>query len=175
GGVGLLLVQLAKAKGATVLGTCSTAEKAERVRAAGADHVIRYTETDFQPEVMDRTGGVGVSVVYDSVGRDTFRDSLDALRPRGTLVLFGQSSGKVEPFDPALLAGGGSLYLTRPSLRDYARDAEEVRWRGGDVLAAIRDDALDVRIHQVLPLEDAAEAHRLLEGRKTSGKLLLEV
>lgn len=175
GGVGLLLVQLAKRRGATVIGTCSTEEKAERVRAAGADHVIRYTEQDFQPEVMRLTGGAGATVVYDSVGRATFAGSLDSLRPRGTLALFGQSSGKVEPFDPGRLASRGSLYLTRPSLGHYARDAEEVRWRGGEVLDAVREGALDVRIHDILPLPEAAAAHRLLEGRATSGKLLLAV
>ena len=173
GGTGLLLVQLAHRLGATVVGTCSSAEKAERVRAAGADHVVRYTETPFQPEVMRITDGAGATVVYDSVGRATFMDSLDSLRPRGTLVLFGQSSGKVEPFDPALLAAGGSLYLTRPSLADYTRDADEVAWRGGELMGDVADGELDVRIHATLPLADAPEAHRLLEGRKTSGKLLL--
>ena len=173
GGTGLLLVQIAKGLGATVIGTCSTEEKAERVRSAGGDHVIRYTETDFQPEVMRLTDGRGATVVYDSVGKSTFRDSLKSLRPRGMLVLFGQSSGKVEPFDPSVLASRGSLYLTRPSLRDYARDAEEVRWRGGELMERVEAGGLDVRIHDVLPLEEAAEAHRLLEGRKTSGKVLL--
>lgn len=175
GGVGLLLVQLAKRQGATVIGTCSTEEKAERVRAAGADHVIRYTETPFQPEVMRLTDGLGASVVYDSVGRTTFRHSLDSLRPRGYLVLFGQSSGKVEPFDPALLAAGGSLFLTRPSLADYAADREEVEWRGGELLALVEDGSLEVRVHDVLELDDAPRAHRMLEGRETSGKVLLAV
>ncbi|HUE77344.1 MAG TPA: quinone oxidoreductase [Longimicrobiales bacterium] len=173
GGVGLLLVQLAKRQGATVIGTCSTEEKAERVRAAGADHVIRYTETPFQPEVMRLTDGLGASVVYDSVGRTTFRHSLDSLRPRGYLVLFGQSSGKVEPFDPARLAAGGSLFLTRPSLADYAADREEVEWRGGELLALVEAGSLDVRVHDVLALDDAPRAHRMLEGRETSGKVLL--
>ena len=173
GGTGLLLVQLAKLQGATVIGTCSTEEKAERARAAGADHVIRYTETPFQPEVMRLTEGRGATVVYDSVGRTTFRDSLASLRPRGMLVLFGQSSGTVEPFDPGVLASRGSLYLTRPSLANYTRDAEEVEWRGAELMARVQAGELDVRIQDVLPLEEAAEAHRLLEGRRTSGKLLL--
>lgn len=173
GGVGLLLVQLAKAKGATVIGTCSTEEKAERVRGRGADHVIRYTETEFEPEVRRLTDGRGATVVYDSVGQATFRDSLKALRPRGMLVLYGQSSGKVEPFDPSALAGGGSLFLTRPSLGHYAADREEVAWRAGELLDRVAAGGLDVRIHDVLPLEEAAEAHRRLEGRETSGKLLL--
>lgn len=173
GGVGLLLVQLAKSRGATVIGTCSTEEKAERVRRAGADHVIRYTETPFQPEVMRLTDGRGATVVYDSVGKATFSGSLDALRPRGMLVLFGQSSGKVEPLDPGLLASKGSLFLTRPSLAHYARDAEEVAWRGGELLDAVAAGRLEVRVDDVLPLEEAAEAHRRLEGRATSGKLLL--
>lgn len=173
GGTGLLLVQLAKSQGATVIGTCSTEEKAERARAAGADHVIRYTETPFQPEVMRLTDGRGATVVYDSVGKTTFRDSLESLRPRGMLVLFGQSSGKVDPFDPGVLASRGSLYLTRPSLANYTRDAEEVEWRGSELMERVEDGELDVRIHDVLPLDRAAEAHRLLEGRKTSGKLLL--
>jgi NADPH2:quinone reductase len=173
GGVGLLLVQLAKAKGATVIGTCSTEEKAARVRDRGADHVIRYTETDFEPEVRRLTDGRGATVVYDSVGQATFRDSLKALRPRGMLVLYGQSSGKVEPVDPSALASGGSLYLTRPSLAHYMADREEVAWRAGELLSQVEVGALDVRIHDVMPLEEAAEAHRRLEGRETSGKLLL--
>jgi NADPH2:quinone reductase len=173
GGVGLLLVQLAKAKGATVIGTCSTEEKAARVRDRGADHVIRYTETAFEPEVQRLTDGRGATVVYDSVGQATFRDSLKALRPRGMLVLYGQSSGKVDPFDPGDLASGGSLYLTRPSLGHYAADRDEVAWRAGDVMGMVEAGTLDVRIHDVMPLEEAAEAHRRLEGRETSGKLLL--
>jgi len=175
GGVGLLLVQLAAARGATVIGTCSTEEKAERARRAGARHVIRYTETAFRPEVLALTGGRGATVVYDSVGQATFRESLGSLRPRGRLVLYGQASGPVEPFDPGELARGGSLYLTRPSLAHYTQDRDEVEWRAGEVLAAVGDGRLDVRIHDILPLEDAARAHRLLESRATSGKLLLRV
>lgn len=173
GGVGLLLVQLARAAGATVIGTCSTEEKATRVRDHGADHVIRYTETAFEPEVQRLTRGRGATVVYDSVGRATFADSLKALRPRGMLVLFGQSSGKVAPFDPGELANAGSVYLTRPTLRDYARDREEIAWRAGELMDAVREGALRVRIHDVMALEEAAEAHRRLESRETSGKLLL--
>lgn len=174
GGVGLLLVQLAKAAGATVIGTCSTEEKAARVLDRGADHVIRYTETPFEPEVRRLTDGAGATVVYDSVGQATFRDSLKALRPRGMLVLYGQASGPVEPFDPRDLAGGGSLYLTRPSLADYMRDGEELVERADAVLSAAGRGELLVRIDRVLPLAEAAEAHRLLESRATSGKLLLE-
>jgi NADPH:quinone reductase len=173
GGVGLLLVQLAKAAGATVIGTCSTEEKAERVRAAGADHVIRYTETDFREEVRRWTGGAGVNVVYDSVGRTTFQGSLASLEPRGYLVLYGQSSGKVEPLDPADLAAGGSLFLTRPSLAHYVRDRAELEWRASDLFDGVLAGELDVRIHDILPLPHAAEAHRALEARETSGKLLL--
>jgi NADPH2:quinone reductase len=173
GGVGLLLVQLAKAKGATVIGTCSTEEKAARVRDRGADHVIRYTQTDFEPEVQRLTDGRGATVVYDSVGQATFRDSLKALRPRGMLVLYGQSSGPVEPFDPRDLAGGGSLFLTRPSLAHYATDRAEVEWRADELFAAVGRGELEVRVHDVMALADAADAHRRLEGRETSGKLLL--
>lgn len=173
GGVGLLLVQLARETGARVIATCSTEEKAERVRRAGADEVIRYTERDFRAEVLRLTDGEGATVVYDSVGRATFRDSLASLRPRGMLVLYGQASGPVEPIDPGDLAGGGSLFLTRPSLAHYAADRKEVEWRAGALFERVREGRLDVRIHDVLPLDRAADAHRLLEGRKTSGKLLL--
>jgi NADPH:quinone reductase len=173
GGVGLLLVQLARARGATVIGTCSTDDKARRVLDAGADHVIRYDRTPFRAEVARLTDGAGATVVYDSVGQATFRDSLASLRPRGMLVLFGQSSGKVEPFDPADLAGGGSLFLTRPSLVDYTRDREELIWRAGEVFDRARRGELDVTIHEVLPLDQAAAAHRLLESRTTTGKVLL--
>ncbi|MFP4623010.1 MAG: zinc-binding dehydrogenase, partial [Gemmatimonadota bacterium] len=174
GGVGMLLVQLAKTAGATVIGTCSTQEKAERVRRAGADHVIRYTETEFRPEVLRLTGGAGATVVYDSVGRSTFRDSLGSLRPRGMLALYGQSSGPVEPFDPQALAQGGSLFLTRPTLAHYVQTRPELEWRAGALFEAVRADRLSVRIHDVLPMDQAAGAHRMLEARKTSGKLLLE-
>lgn len=175
GGVGLLLVQLAKGLGATVIGTCSTEEKAERVRAAGADHVIRYTETDVAPEVMRLTDDAGATVVYDSVGRSTFDGSLASLRPRGVLVLYGQSSGNVEPFDPARLASGGSLFLTRPSLADYARSTEEIAWRAGELFERVISGGLSVRIHDVLSLDRAPEAHAMLESRQTSGKVLLRI
>lgn len=173
GGVGLLLVQLAKAAGATVIATCSTEEKAARVRDHGADHVIRYTEKEFEPEVQRLTGGRGATVVYDSVGRDTFSHSLKALRPRGMLVLFGQSSGKVDPFDPGELANAGSVFLTRPVLRDHTRDRAEIGWRASELMDAVRQGMLHVRIHDVMALEEAPEAHRRLEDRETSGKLLL--
>jgi NADPH:quinone reductase len=173
GGVGLLLVQLAKAAGARVIGTCSTEAKAALARAAGADHVVLYTKEAFGPEVRRFTDGAGATVVYDSVGRATFRESLGCLRPRGYLVLYGQSSGKVEPFDPGDLAAGGSLFLTRPSLAHYTRDRAELEWRAGDLFERVADGRLDVRIHDTLPLSDAAEAHRLLESRATTGKLLL--
>jgi NADPH:quinone reductase len=173
GGVGLLLIQLAKAAGARVIGTCSTEAKAALARAAGADHVVLYTKEAFGPEVRRLTDGAGATVVYDSVGRATFRESLSCLRPRGYLVLYGQSSGKVEPFDPGDLAAAGSLFLTRPSLAHYTRDRAELEWRAGDVFERAADGRLDVRIHDVLPLAEAAEAHRLLEGRATTGKVLL--
>lgn len=175
GGVGLLLVQLARTAGATVIGTCSTAEKATRVRDHGADHVIRYTETEFEPEVRRLTDGRGATVVYDSVGQATFADSLKALCTRGMLVLYGQSSGKVEPFDPGELANAGSVFLTRPTLRDHARDREEIAWRAGELMDAVGRGGLRVRIHDVMALEEAAEAHRRLQSRETSGKLLLRV
>jgi NADPH:quinone reductase len=173
GGVGLLLVQLARARGAMVIGTCSSDEKARRVLAAGADHVIRYDQTSFRAEVARITHGAGATVVYDSVGQATFRDSLASLRPRGMLVLYGQSSGKVAPFDPADLASGGSLFLTRPSLADYTRAREELEWRAGDVFERTLRGELEVTIHDVLPLDQAAAAHRLLESRKSTGKVLL--
>ncbi len=173
GGVGLLLVQMAKARGATVIGTCSTEDKAERVRRAGADHVIRYTKVEFRPEVRRLTDGRGATVVYDSVGKATFRESLASLRPRGMLVLYGQASGPVEPIDPQALAQGGSLFLTRPSLAHHTLGRAEVEWRAGEVLDAVRDGSLDVRIHEILPLDEAERAHRMLESRGTSGKLLL--
>ena len=174
GGVGLLLTQLAKKRGATVIGTCSTEEKAARVRAAGADHVIRYDEQDFLDETRSITGGKGVAVVYDSVGRSTFDRSILAVRPRGYVVLFGQASGPVAPMDPQVLARQGSIYLTRPTLANYTSDAAEVRARAGAVFDYIAAGELDVAIHRTLPLANAAEAHDLLESRQTSGKLLLK-
>jgi NADPH2:quinone reductase len=173
GGVGLLLCQLARRAGARVLGTCSTPSKAERARAAGAHEVILYSETDFVAEVRRLTGGAGVQVVYDSVGQATFAGSLDCLARLGTLVSFGQSSGKVEPFDLLLLARKGSLFVTRPVMADYVATPADRAERARLVLEAVRDGALTVTIDRELPLASASEAHRLLESRATSGKLLL--
>jgi NADPH2:quinone reductase len=175
GGAGGLIVQMAKNIGARVLGTVSTAEKAEIARHAGADEIILYTEQEFDVEARRLTGGRGVDVVYDSVGKTTFEKSLNALRPRGTLVLFGQSSGSVPAFDPAILNSKGSLFLTRPSLGHYLLTREELLWRAGEVLNAIDAGKLRLRIDRVYPLADAASAHRDLESRKTAGKLLLAV
>ncbi|MFN2443599.1 MAG: quinone oxidoreductase [Thermoanaerobaculia bacterium] len=173
GGVGLLLVQMARRLGARVFGTVSTEEKAELAREAGADEVILYTRTSFKEEVRRLTDGAGVHVVYDSVGRTTFQDSLDSLRPLGMLVLFGASSGAVEPIDPLVLSQKGSLFLTRPKLFDYTADRASLLDRAGDVLEWVTDGTLSLRIERTYPLADAAEAHRDLEGRKTTGKLLL--
>jgi NADPH2:quinone reductase len=173
GGVGLLLIQMAKRIGARVFGTVSTKEKAALAREAGADEVFIYTEQDFQEETRRATGGAGVEVVYDSVGRTTFHKSLDSLAPRGMLALFGQSSGTVPPFDAALLAQKGSLFLTRPSLVHYTRTREELLWRAGEVLSWIGAGELKLRVEKRFPLAEAAEAHRQLEGRATTGKVLL--
>jgi NADPH2:quinone reductase len=173
GGVGLLLVQTACLRGATVIATVSTAEKAEMARTAGAQETIRYTEVDFVTEVKRLTGGKGVRAVYDSVGRDTFMKSLDCLSPRGMLVSFGQSSGKVDGFEPLVLSAKGSLYLTRPILGHYVADTESLRRRAGDVLDWVAKGTLKLRIGKEFPLAEAAEAHRQLEARKTAGKLLL--
>jgi NADPH2:quinone reductase len=164
---------MAKRRGARVLGTVSTPEKATLARDAGADETILYTEVDFETEVKRLTDGRGVDVVYDSVGRTTFDKSLNCLRPRGMLVLFGQSSGPVPPFDPNVLNGKGSLFLTRPSLGHYLLTPEEIGWRAGDVLRGVASGTLRLRIERVLPLAEAAEAHRALEGRQTSGKIVL--
>ncbi len=173
GGTGLLLVQMAKMRGARVLGTTSTAEKAGLARQAGCDEVILYTQTDFQAEVRRLTGGRGVDVVYDSVGAATFDKSLDSLRPRGMMVSFGNASGPVQPFSPLLLSQKGSLFLTRPTLLHYCATREELLERAGDVLAWVAAGKLSVRIHKIYALAEAAQAHRDLEGRATSGKLLL--
>ena len=173
GGVGLLLIQMAKQKGARVIGTCSTAEKAALARGAGADEVVLYTEQDFEAEARRLTDGRGVDVAYDSVGQATFDKSLSSLRPRGTMVLFGQSSGPVAPFNPAVLAQKGSLFLTRPTLFHYIADRESLERRAGDVLSAVAAGRLHVRIGATFPLAQAADAHRALEGRKTTGKVLL--
>jgi len=173
GGAGLLLVQLLKAAGATVIGTCSTAEKEALARAAGADHVIRYSEREFAPEVREWTRGRGADVVYDSVGKTTFEGSLASLRPRGLVVLFGQSSGPVPPFDLGRLNAMGSLFVTRPSLAHYTADRAELELRAGAVFDAIAAGKLHVRIGAEYPLARAADAHRALEGRATTGKVLL--
>lgn len=173
GGVGLLLVQMAKMRGARVLGTVSTEEKASLAREAGADIAIRYTEEDFVEVVKKESDGKGLPVVYDSVGRTTFMRSLDCLRPQGILVSFGQSSGKIPEFDPAILAQKGSLYLTRPSLFHYTATREELEWRAADVFGWIADGTLTLRIGTTLPLAEARKAHELLEGRKTTGKVIL--
>jgi NADPH2:quinone reductase len=173
GGTGQLLVQLLKRAGARVIGTCSTAAKAELARAAGADEVIRYDETDFAVETRKLTGGRGVDVVYDSVGRTTFDGSLASLRPRGLLALFGQASGPVPAFDLQRLNQGGSLFVTRPSLAFYTATRAELELRAHAVLDAIASGALRVRIDRSYPLRNAAEAHRHIEARGTTGKLLL--
>jgi NADPH:quinone reductase len=173
GGVGLLLIQLAKMLGARVIGTVSTEQKAELAKQAGADDVILYTQTDFLTEVKKLTDGKGVYVVYDSVGATTFDKSLDCLRPRGFLVLFGQSSGPVPPFDPGKLAAKGSLFLTRPSLAHYTLNRAELLQRSGDLFDWIASGKLKLRVEHTFPLSEAAEAHRQLEGRKTTGKLVL--
>jgi NADPH2:quinone reductase len=166
-------VQLAKQLGATVIGTVSTEAKARLAQEAGADHVILYTQSDFLAEVKRITGGRGVDVVYDSVGQATFDKSLECLKPRGYLVLFGQSGGPVPAFDPAKLAAKGSLFLTRPSLAHYTIDREELLQRASEVFDWTASGKLKVRIEQTFRLEEAAEAHRQLEGRKTTGKVLL--
>jgi NADPH2:quinone reductase len=173
GGVGLLLVQMARRIGARVFGTVSTEAKAQLARAAGAHEIIRYTELDFEIEVRRLTDGRGVDVVYDSVGATTFAKSLSSLRPRGMLALFGQSSGPVPPFDPNILNGKGSLFLTRPSLAHHCATRDELLWRSGDVLGWVASGDLKLRVDHAYPLADAAQAHRDLESRKTSGKLLL--
>jgi NADPH:quinone reductase len=173
GGAGLLLVQMAHRVGARVIGTVSTEAKAALAKQAGADEIILYTQQDFEVEVKRLTGGRGVDVVYDSVGATTFDKSLSSLRPRGMMALFGQSSGAVPPFDPNILNGKGSLFLTRPSLAHHCLTREELLWRAGDVLGWVSSGELKIRVDRAYPLAEAAEAHRALEGRHTSGKLLL--
>jgi NADPH2:quinone reductase len=174
GGAGLLIVQLAKIARATVIGTVSTEEKAQLARDHGADSMILYTQQDFVAEVKRLTGDRGVDVVYDSVGSTTFHKSLDCLRPRGMLVSFGQSSGVVGQIDPLVLSQKGSLFLTRPSLANYVSDPAELRQRASDLFTWLADGRLRLRIHKTYKLADAAQAHRDLEGRKTTGKLLLK-
>jgi NADPH2:quinone reductase len=173
GGVGLLLTQMAKRAGARVLTTVSTDEKAGLSKQAGADEVIRYTQEDFKDAVRRLTDGKGVRVVYDSVGRDTFEKSLDCLAPRGLLVLFGQSSGAVAPFDAQVLSAKGSLFLTRPTLAHYTATREELLRRANEVFGWIADGSLKVRIGATFPLADAAHAHTELQSRRTTGKVLL--
>ncbi len=173
GGVGLLLCQIAKMRGARVIGTVSTEEKAKLAREAGADEVIFYTKQDFEAEVKRLTSGKGVQVVYDAVGKTTFEKGLSCLAPRGTMVLYGQSSGPIGVFDPQILSAKGSVFLTRPSLFHHIATREELLARAGDVLGWIRDGKLRLRTEFEFPLKEAAEAHRALEGRKTTGKVLL--
>ena len=173
GGVGLLLVQMAKMLGARVIGTVSTEAKARLARDAGADEVIDYTQADFEAEVKRLTGGRGVQVVYDSVGKTTFDKSLNCLAPRGYLMLFGQASGPVPPVDPQVLNQKGSLFLTRPTLGNYTATPDELNARAGDVLGWVAAGRLRLRIERTFRLAEAAEAQRLLASRGTTGKLLL--
>jgi NADPH2:quinone reductase len=173
GGVGLLLCQIAKMRGARVIGTVSTEEKAKLAREAGAADVILYTQQDFEAEVKRLTDGKGVNVVYDSVGKTTFDKGFNCLRPRGLMALYGQSSGPTGPFDLQILNAKGSLFVTRPSLNHHVATREDLVQRSGEVLGWIRDGKLKLRMETDFPLKDAAEAHRALEGRKTTGKVLL--
>lgn len=173
GGTGQLLVQIAKRRGARVIGTVSTQEKAALAREAGADEVILYTQTDFEAEVKRLTNNVGVDVVYDSVGKDTFDKSLNCLRRRGCMVLYGASSGAVPPLDPQVLNAKGSLYLTRPFLGHYTADRAELQQRVNDVFSWMAAGELKVRIDKTFSLAEAPEAHRYLEGRQSKGKILL--
>ncbi len=173
GGVGLLLVQMAHNLGARVIATVSTDEKAKLAREAGADDIILYTQADFETETKKLTSGKGVDVVYDSVGKTTFDKSLNVLRPRGMMALYGGSSGAVAPFDPLLLTQKGSLFLTRPSLGNYIATPQELQQRAGAVFGMIREGKLKLRVEHTYPLAQAQQAHRDLEGRKTTGKLLL--
>jgi NADPH2:quinone reductase len=174
GGVGLILVQVAKMLGARVIGTCSTEEKAALALEAGADEVILYTKQDFEAETRRLTDGIGVDVAYDSVGKSTWEKSMNCLRPRGYLVLFGNASGAVPPIDPLLLSQKGSLYLTRPTLVSYTLTRDELLGRANDILSWVDSGKLNVRIDRVVPLADAADAHRALESRATKGKVLIQ-
>jgi NADPH:quinone reductase len=173
GGVGLLLTQMAHQLGARVITTVSTEEKAELSRQAGANEVILYTQSDFEAEVKRLTNGKGLQAVYDSVGKTTFDKSLNCLVPRGIMVLFGGSSGAVPPLDPITLSGKGSLFLTRPTLGHYTLTREELLRRASDVLKWISEGKLRLRIEHVYPLSEATQAHRDLESRATTGKVLL--
>jgi NADPH2:quinone reductase len=171
--MGLLLCQMGKMLGATVIGTVSTEEKAALAKSAGAEHVILYSKQDFEPEVKRLTNGRGVDVVYDGVGASTFEKSLSCLRPRGYMILFGAASGPVPPLDLQTLNVKGSLFLQRPSLNHHIATREELVQRANDVLGWIRDGKVKLRIEHQFPLAQAAEAHKALEGRKTTGKILL--
>ena len=173
GGVGLLLCQIAKLRGARVIGTVSTDDKAKLAREAGADEVILYTKQEFDAEVKRMTGGQGLQVVYDSVGKTTFDKGFNCLAPRGMMVLYGQSSGPIGPFDPQVLNAKGSLFFTRPSLVHYTRTRDELLQRAGELAGWVRDGKLKIRIGAEFALKDAGDAHRALEGRKTTGKVLL--
>jgi NADPH2:quinone reductase len=173
GGVGQLLCQIARLRGARIFATVSSEDKAKLARLSGADEVILYTHQDFEAEVKRATGGRGVQVVYDGVGRTTFDKSLACLAPRGMMALFGQSSGAVPPIEPARLAAGGSLFLTRPTLVHYIATREELETRAGDLFGWLAAGKLEVRVGAEFPLRNAAEAHRALEGRHTTGKVLL--
>lgn len=173
GGVGLLLTQMIRSRGGTVIGTVSSDAKAAVARQAGADEVIIYEREDFESAVRTLTNDAGVDVVYDGVGQSTFERSLRSLTPRGVLALFGQSSGPVPPFDPQLLNKHGSLTLIRPNLADFTSSVEELRWRASEVFESVIDNSLSVKIHDRYPLQDASEAQRALASRETLGKLLL--
>lgn len=173
GGVGLLLIQMVKNAGGFVIGTVSTEEKAALAKAAGADEVILYTEQDFEAEVKRITAGAGVNVAYDSVGKSTFQKSIDCLSKLGTMVLYGNASGPVTEFNPATLGPKGSLFLTRPTLFDYTADRESLEWRSSDVFNWIADGSLKLRLEHFYPLSEVQQAHRDLEGRKTTGKIIL--
>jgi NADPH2:quinone reductase len=173
GGMGLLLCQMAKMRGTTVIGTTSSEDKAALAKAAGADHVILYTKQDFAGEVKRITNGAGVHVVYDGVGASTFDKGFQCLRPRGLMALYGQASGPVPPLDLGVLNAGGSLFVTRPSLNHHIATREELQARSNDVLGWIRDGKVKLRLEHQFPLAQAADAHRALEGRKTTGKILL--
>jgi NADPH2:quinone reductase len=174
GGVGLLLVQMARMRGATVIATVGTDEKAALAREAGADHVIVYTRQDFAAEVKRITNGAGVQVVYDGVGKDVFEQNLEVLAPRGYEVLFGGASGPVPPIDPLVLMNKGSLFLTRPTLGSYTATRDELMWRGTDILDWIQSGKLKLRVDRVFKLAEAGQAHEALRSRQTTGKLLLK-
>lgn len=174
GGVGLIMVQIAKMLGARVIGTCGTEEKAQLARDAGADEVILYTEQDFELETRRLTDGAGVDVAYDSVGKSTWEKSMNCLRPRGYLILFGNASGSVPPIDPLLLSQKGSLFLTRPTLMSYTLTRDELLGRANDILSWVDSGKLKIRIDRTVPLADASEAHRALESRATKGKVLIQ-